>query len=81
MLMDEPFAAPDAQSRVMMQELLLPLARGATTILFVTHDVDEAIFPATVAIMTARPGRLKQNSRYHCHASNSKWPQTIPLSG
>ncbi len=62
MLMDEPFAALDAQSRVMMQELLLHLWHEVrTTILFVTHDVDEAIFLADrIAIMTARPGRLKQ---------------------
>ena len=62
MLMDEPFAALDAQSRVLMQELLLHLWHEVrTTILFVTHDVDEAIFLADrIAIMTARPGRLKQ---------------------
>ena len=62
MLMDEPFAALDAHSRVMMQELLLHLWHEVrTTVLFVTHDVDEAIFLADrIAIMTARPGRLKQ---------------------
>jgi len=62
MLMDEPFAALDAQSRAMMQELLLHLWHEVqTTVLFVTHDVDEAIFLADrIAIMTARPGRLKQ---------------------
>jgi NitT/TauT family transport system ATP-binding protein len=62
MLMDEPFGALDAQSRVMMQELLLHLWHEVrTTVLFVTHDVDEAIFLADrIAIMRARPGQLKQ---------------------
>jgi len=62
MLMDEPFAALDAQSRMMMQELLLYIWHTVrTTILFVTHDVDEAIFLADrIAIMTSRPGQLKQ---------------------
>jgi NitT/TauT family transport system ATP-binding protein len=62
MLMDEPFGALDAQSRVLMQELLLHLWHEVrTTVLFVTHDVDEAIFLADrIAIMRARPGRLKQ---------------------
>ena len=62
MLMDEPFAALDAQSRMMMQELLLHIWHTVrTTVLFVTHDVDEAIFLADrIAIMTARPGQLKQ---------------------
>jgi NitT/TauT family transport system ATP-binding protein len=62
MLMDEPFGGLDAQSRVLMQELLLHLWHEVrTTVLFVTHDVDEAIFLADrIAIMRARPGRLKQ---------------------
>jgi NitT/TauT family transport system ATP-binding protein len=62
MLMDEPFGALDAQSRVMMQELLLHLWHEVrTTVLFVTHDVDEAIFLADrIAIMRARPGQLQQ---------------------
>jgi len=62
MLMNEPFGALDAQSRVLMQELLLHLWHEVrTTVLFVTHDVDEAIFLADrIAIMRARPGRLKQ---------------------
>lgn len=62
MLMDEPFAALDAQSRLLMQELLLHIWQEIrTTVLFVTHDVDEAIFLADrIAIMSACPGRLKQ---------------------
>jgi NitT/TauT family transport system ATP-binding protein len=62
LLMDEPFGALDAQTRVIMQELLVNLwQRTPKTILFVTHDIDEAIFLSErVYIMTARPGRIKQ---------------------
>jgi sulfonate transport system ATP-binding protein len=60
LLMDEPLGALDAQTRVMMQENLLRLWEDfATTILFVTHDVDEALFLADrVPIMSASPGRI-----------------------
>lgn len=61
LLMDEPFGALDAQTRTVMQELLLSVwEESQKTILFVTHDVDEAIFMGdTIYVMTARPGKIK----------------------
>ena len=62
LLMDEPFGALDAQTRVLMQEELVRLARhNPRTVLFITHAVEEAVYLADrVAIMTARPGRIKE---------------------
>jgi len=61
LLMDEPFGALDAQTRVVMQEILTNMwQRQRISVLFITHDIDEAIFLSDrIYVMTARPGRIK----------------------
>jgi NitT/TauT family transport system ATP-binding protein len=65
LLMDEPFGALDSQTRELLQEELQAIwRRDRKTVLFVTHDIDEAIFLSTrVIVFTVRPGRIKADFR------------------
>ena len=62
LLMDEPFGALDAQTRVVMQELLAKISRQTgNTILFITHDIDEAILLGSkIYVMSRRPGTIRK---------------------
>jgi NitT/TauT family transport system ATP-binding protein len=63
--MDEPFGALDSQTRELLQEELQTIWRSRRkTVLFVTHDIDEAIYLGTrLIVFTARPGRIKADIR------------------
>jgi len=75
LLMDEPFGALDAQTRVVMQEELVQLARvNPRTVLFITHAVDEAVYLADrVVVMTPRPGRIKEIIDVKTIRTGEKW--------
>ena len=62
LLMDEPFGALDAQTRVVMQEELIKLSRiNPRTVLFITHSVEEAVYLSDrVVVLTGRPGQIKE---------------------
>lgn len=77
LLMDEPFGALDAQTRVVMQEELVRLSRvNPRTVLFITHGVEEAIYLADrVAIMTRRPGRIKEIVNVKPIRTSENWDQ------
>ena len=62
LLMDEPFAALDAQTREQLQDLLLDIwKRTKTTIVFITHGIEEAVYLGQkVAVMSSKPGKIKE---------------------
>ena len=80
LLMDEPFGSLDAQTRMLMQEELLELwSERKKTVIFVTHDVREAVYLSDrVAIMTARPGRIKKivDTRLPSSSSGSRFVES-----
>jgi NitT/TauT family transport system ATP-binding protein len=77
LLMDEPFGALDAQTREEMQELTQLLhAHEKTTILFVTHDVEEAIYLSTrILVFSARPGRIIEDLAVPFSAGTERTPE------
>jgi len=74
LLMDEPFAALDQQTRELLQEEIRAIWKSTgKTILWITHSIEEALFLAThVVVMTARPGRIK--AAYACSFSREPDP-------
>ena len=74
MLMDEPFAALDAMTRQVLQEELMRIYREShKTILFITHSIDEALLLSTsIAVMTSRPGRIKDTLKMICHGQDQR---------
>jgi NitT/TauT family transport system ATP-binding protein len=77
LLMDEPFGALDAQTREEMQELALLLhAHERSTVLFVTHDVEEAIYLSSrVLVFSTRPGRIVRDLQVPFGPSNERTPE------
>jgi NitT/TauT family transport system ATP-binding protein len=80
LLMDEPFGALDAQTKVEMQEMLLEVwEKEKTTVLFITHDIDEAIFLSQrIVVMGAQPGRIIREFRVDLPAERTADVRELP---
>ncbi|GAA3325836.1 hypothetical protein GCM10020331_059310 [Ectobacillus funiculus] len=74
LLMDEPFAALDAQTRETLQSELLRIWEQTKTIVFITHGIDEAVYLGQrVAVMTSRPGKKSNRSLiFHLNQGQAK---------
>jgi NitT/TauT family transport system ATP-binding protein len=75
MLMDEPFGAVDAQTRITLQEELARVwEMSRMTVVFVTHSVEEAVFLGDrVGILTCRPGQVREIVEVNIPRSNRQW--------
>ena len=80
LLMDDPFAALDAQTRELLQEEVKRIwRRTRKTVFWITHSIEEALFLATrVVVMTARPGRIKASFEYRFHEADDFRITTSP---
>ncbi len=80
LLMDEPFGALDAQTRVVMQELLADISKKTkTTILFITHDIDEAVLLGQrIYVMSRRPGTIREVLEVHIPGERSHESLVLP---
>jgi NitT/TauT family transport system ATP-binding protein len=78
LLLDEPFAALDAQNRTVMQEELVRVwSEQKPTVIFITHSVEEAVFLADrIVVMTRRPGRIKEVIDVGATAGDEHWRAT-----
>lgn len=80
LLMDEPFGALDAQTKLEMQELLLEVwEKEKTTVVFITHDIEEAVFLSNrICVMGAQPGRIISEHHVELPAGRTEETRSLP---